>query len=441
MAEATAAATEADDGRLSPLADRLGMTEGQLYTLIIGVVLSLTTAFIGFPALRGQDSALAASGGSPPPISLAPSAAQPDPTTTTTVPGTSPPVPTTSRRPAITQPPSTSGGGATTTTTTSGPASTTTTTTTGAPQEIVGARGESFAIAGSPGAGAPWGVVADADGGFWVTTDNTSGAAAVARFGPDGRPDRSISVALNGDDRAGGLAGLAFTATGDLLVAAASPAEIRRVNLATGSVSTYAAIPNLPACVGVIVGPSVCERGITDNAPLPRGIAFRADGSLLVADAAQRVVWLVAPKGQSVELFAQDNDWGDLTGGGGPVGVAVASTGVALVSVERRQSNGSGALYAIQGSEISAVFDAADGAPAGLAISSAGSVMMALREADAIVVLSPAFEEVARWPTLGPAVTRPLGVAFRTTSLLVASGDGGIMRIAAGERGAQLNRG
>lgn len=359
------------------LASLLGCTEGQAYTVAIGVVLTVVMVWAGVPATL-VDRVEEVSAPVAPPTSVIPELDRPDelprsPLAPAPLRSAAPrvePTPEGERRrtaasPAPTAPP--------------------------APASNLG-RARIAANVGRPGA--PDGVAALPDRRILVATNNggTRGANApseVIRYSPDGHRERSVTIDGQPETRTSGLGGLVVDGARNAYVSDTATARIVRVD-AAGAQRTYVELPDIPAC-GLLASADACEEGARDDRPAPRGLAIDEGGALLVADAGQAVVW-------RVDVSARPAPWMTFPETDPPVAVAVEGAESVLVLVSRSfdlASPGRGVLHRFA---VRSDGSAGDGAvltmtealsePTGVAVGAGGEIVLALTGQNALVLLS-----------------------------------------------------
>lgn len=273
-------------------------------------------------------------------------------------------------------------------------------------------------FASVPAPGAPEGIAVGADGRVFVATNNSAGKPAVMRFSGDGRLESTVAVDVV--EAGYGIRGLALprAASGDVVYAlAARPAAVLAVDVGLGSVSTYATVPDVPACVAVaLAGP--CELSAVDNPPEPRAAVFGVDGALYVADRGQAVVWRVAPGGGEVALAHQAPQF---VSPDGLSGITVDSTERLVVTVAQSVPDaGGGAVYRLGDSVEKVAATATGDRPVGIAAGRSGRLYVALAGVGRVVVLDADGTERSRFPGDADApFDTPVGVAFRGEDLLV----------------------
>lgn len=302
---------------LAPLAARLGLAPGSLYTLLVGMVLALaltltgpTAAFTERRVLRADTGlgSLASPAPAPPAPVVAPAPAVPAPAVpavpTTTIPAIAVPVPAAVVPTSAAAPPTTT-----------------------IPAPSFGDRLASAEVAGRVTSAA---VLAD---GVLVAVDRDDADPLLVRLDDDGA--RTGSVVLTGRDLGADvdIAGVTLDGSGAVLALVAGPHEVVRVSADGSSVETLAAIPDLPPCAIPLPLPTPCEPGLTDGAPAPAGIAVVGD-RIVVADPGQGVLFAIGADG-SVSIAAADESYRASDDGPGLGGVAARSSSVAVAFVGR----------------------------------------------------------------------------------------------------------
>lgn len=87
-------------------------------------------------------------------------------------------------------------------------------------------------------------------------------------------------------------------AAGRLVLLEKSTARVMRLNTRTGRFTTYAVLRDLPTCPpGAKPLPAGCSPNVADLPAIPNYAAWLPDGSLLVTDYGQAVIWRVPPGG------------------------------------------------------------------------------------------------------------------------------------------------
>lgn len=281
--------------RVAAIATRLGLTEGQLYTVVIvfaaGLLLlpslgSLNTAptasVVPIPAPVAAPAPTSA-----PPAGPAQDVDRAEPTVTPTVPPRPvlPPVaiqqPGTAPRPASPAP-------------VPPPVETAPT-----PIDIV-----------IDDLGPITGVAIADDGSVLVASAGSPEAlAALTRFDRAGNVlDR---VRLGGDPR-NTVTGDVVVVGGRALVADRGAGLVYAYDLASGSISRAAELPDLPLCLLGSTGD--CQVGAFDTIPDATDLAAAADGTIFVSDSGQAAVWRLDATSLEPELYHQSPEYASVDG-------------------------------------------------------------------------------------------------------------------------------
>lgn len=316
------------------LAARTGIRAGQWYTVAVGAVVAVVLGATGLPpVVAGADRADVAAPGAPAPAPGAPTAGGTGPVTDAD-PGGSPdhdparaqapaavptrfrPPPPPSRDPEVPAPLAPAGD----TPPPPAPAP--------VPPEP---EGTTTVFARVPPPGAPEGVAVAPDGTVWVATNNAAGRGGtgpgeLVAYTPAGVLIGSFPVADQPEDRTVGLTGLAVDARGRPVVADAATGRVLRLDPGGSRFDVVGVIPDVPPCVLAVTG-GPCEPGALDAPPEPRGVWVDPDGTVLVADRAQGIVWRVGAGDPTPVVAVTDRLPGE-----GPFGVTVDDRGV-VVSV------------------------------------------------------------------------------------------------------------
>ncbi len=317
---------------MAALARRLGLRDGQAYTVVSGAVVALVLAVFGLPpVIDGVDAAAR-----PAPVPAADTAidagtgAPAAPSTGGAVEVATPSLGG-SRAPAVTVtngvPPTVAPGGSPPTT---DGAVAPPTSVAPPPTSVPAGTAAVLAPLDQPGLDD---VAVAADGTIHVVTDD--GLPAL-------RPDGSALVSLDtaGDvldealvagqpaARTRGLTGVTVTPDGDVVVADASTHRLLRHT--DGGFETLVTVPDLPAC-GLLPGAGRCQPGLVDVPPLIEDVTAARDGTLYVADRGQGIVWAVV--GGDIRPFQRV---ADRVPGEGPVAVTELWDGAIAIAVSAR---------------------------------------------------------------------------------------------------------
>jgi hypothetical protein len=203
-------------------------------------------------------------------------------------------------------------------------------------------------------------------------------------------------------DLPGGAAGLAVDGA---RVVATLDDRVDEIDLASGRRSVLASIPDLAPCV-LPGGDRACEPGVEDGAPRPGALVVLGD-ALFVADAGQGTVWRV--RAGKAERWASSSEW---RAGGGPSALAVLGDGTVLVAVptDVTLTNPGGATLQRVGADGStstyATFEPGVD-PTAIAVLDDGTVVVSLRGAEALAVLSSGSARRIAMAALGVATSGP----------------------------------
>jgi sugar lactone lactonase YvrE len=404
------------------LAERFGITEGQVYTLAIGLVIGLTTAAIGIPpTLRDHPGLRAALRVGPP--ADAPGA-KPEASPSASPPDVGAPPAESYASPSISgassfspsnsvnygadqaQSPSVSGSSSN-----SGPA-----------YADGGKLGdvEKVTTVGSPGA--PSGIAVDDDGGFYVATDNGGslgepGPSKVLHYSATGTLDRTYTISGQPESHARGLSAVVLDHNGHLFVLDAATARVLRIDLASGAQTDLTKLNDLPTCSPGQTG--ACEPGLSNNKPVAQAAALTSAGDLLVADSGQGMIWKVGPTGATT-VWDSSSDY--VSPDVGPAGLAVDRDGSVLLVVSKSVMAGLGGIvYRVTspGTHTKLYGSDPNSTPNGIAVGSSGRIYLAATGANSLIVLDKSGAVVQK--ITSPAFSKPFGMAWRGHSLLLTN--------------------
>ena len=383
---------------VSWLARSLRCTEGQAYTVAIGVLVGLFVAAVGIPPtlkrVTIEHAAVPAPSVAPPPAapSFAPTRpagdqgwrpvppAAPDPAKDATT-GTVTPV---------APPPARAAG----------------------------------VFTDLPGPARAVAITADRDGLIVLTGrsvhDRDDQPATLVVVGPNG----SVldQVALPSDIQ---IVGGVDTRAGRTVVTAVSPARVLAVDTDAWSVTTLAEVPDIPPCLPSALLETRCQPGPIDQPPRPQGVAIDAMGNALVADSGQGIIWSVSADGTTRIWFSDVALVGSQLDTG-VTGIALDGRGDAVVSVPASLLDlGAGSVAIITeeagtGQRITRLATVGtEELPAGVAIGPDADVAVALSGTDEVLVLDPGGAERHRLTLTPPVGTTPLDLTATATQLLV----------------------
>ena len=401
---------------------RLNVTEGQAYTMVIGLVLAIVLGAAGIPAvLRDRPASATATNRLNPRAEQTASETPATPAVGAAVPAIpgviARPAPTAvvpvggaSEAPAL--PPAISGV----------PSAVPT------PLTIT-----TFARVNHPGA--PGGLAVARGGTVYVTTNNGTargdpGASHVFAFDSAGTQTADRAIDGQPADHVNGLMGAAVDpVSGAVAVLEPDQARVLSVDMTSGAQRLLADIPDLPACL-ISLGASPCQQGAEDRAPFPVAAAYNVQGDLFVTDPSQDTVWRLRPGAQTPEVWHQSTYF---TIGDGPYGLALDENAVEFTvgaSFDPAAPT-SGGLYrvAINADGTAGALTLVAAFPRGtepgpLAVGNTGTAYVVLRATGTIVALTPAGAESWRIdpPGGGPLpLDTPSAVALLPGRLLVAN--------------------
>ena len=257
---------------LQHVADTLGWTAGQVWTLAVGLAVAVPAAIFGLgPTLADIDDAV--------PFAAAPPAVQ----------TSAPSAPAPAAPPAIL---ATGSGGST------APAGG------GSTAPATGSDTAAPPVVGVPSA-TPAGPFATIPGPGLVQAVAMAADAVVVSFDPGvGFPGRVMVLDDDGQvvlDRELEVDGVRYAEArgvsvteGGVFVATASPPAVLRVTLEDGTMAKVADLPDVPLCLPLAPA-SDCQTAVPDQPPKPAHIAVADDGTIYVADRGQACVLRIAP--------------------------------------------------------------------------------------------------------------------------------------------------
>lgn len=215
-------------------------------------------------------------------------------------------------------------------------------------------------------------------------------------------------------------------AAGRLVVLERSTARVMRLNLGTGRFTTYARIPDLPTCAPGEEPDGSCSPNATDSPAIPNYAAWGRGGVLYVTDYGQAVVWRVPPGGgRPTAWFADSRLDGSEFGTAGllmtpgrrallltqqtSTGTAQTTQGT-LFRLGIRDGGRPGAMRALWTSRPGDL-------PDGFGIARSGRIYLANAGlSNQLVVLSPAGEEIERFPAVPGSGENGSPIPFDTPS-------------------------
>jgi hypothetical protein len=142
-------------------------------------------------------------------------------------------------------------------------------------------------------------------GTFEDAAGTDTSASKVFEYTSTGRLQRTFVIRGQTPGVAHGVQVAARDRKGRLYVLDQNPARVIVLNPRTGRQRTYASFANVPTCAAA--GRTTnCSNSATDGAPEPDYAAWLPDGSLLVTDYTQQLVWRVPPHGGKARVWLND---------------------------------------------------------------------------------------------------------------------------------------
>ncbi|MBV9487611.1 MAG: hypothetical protein JO246_16385 [Frankiaceae bacterium] len=165
-------------------------------------------------------------------------------------------------------------------------------------------------------------------GTFEDVSGSDTGASKVFKYNARGKLLRTYEIKGQTPGKAHGVQVAARDRRGRLYVLDQEPARAIVLNPRTGSQSTYATFPDVPTCSAA--GRSTnCSNTSNDGVPEPDYAAWLKDGSLLVTDYSQQLIWRVPPHGGVAKVWLNDKILnGELFG---PAGIVLMPGGRSLL--------------------------------------------------------------------------------------------------------------
>lgn len=395
---------------ITGLGDRLGLSAGQTYTVLSGLVVAVGLLGLGLPPVVGRHVVVPVEQAAATPDADAPT--RPD----APVPVVQSPVPSSfgfvtapspiDRDTQVPQP---------------NPPVT----------AVVQLVGVSTRFATVPDPGAPAGIAVGPDGTVYVATGNAlakggGGPGVVVALNEGGETVRTWSIEGMPAARSIGLTDLAVDADGAVWLLDASTARVLRIAPDGAGAEVVATLPDVPACTFGL-RPPPCEPGLSDGAPEPRGLAIRPAGGVFVADRVQATIWSVDEQGQVAKVV----EVADRLAGEGPVDVAVLGDGSLVATVSARLGSVPPGLPAVvRFRNTAAGFEAAEvvvdleigDAPSALVPTATGRVFVALSGVNEVIDLGLEQRDGVRYGAgLDPDFDVPVGLALRERNLLVTN--------------------
>ena len=402
--------------RLQSLAQRLDCTEGQLYTVAIGLVIALPFAVFGIPpTLRHYPAAAAAQAAPHPPAVAVPTdAPQPVISVPTSSPGFGPPTPVVGPvAPPVADEPAVAG-----------PSPSPEPTSAPLPTALPPGTITVVARVGSPGS--PAGVAYLPDGSIIITTGNPSRPGVAMEYARDGRLRRQVPITR----RPAGLVAATSDGTGAVTMLDASASRVVTLPRGADTALVRATVPDVPPCVPA-VGSGGCEPGLQDRPVQLAGLALDRHGTLYLADAGQGIIWRLRAQDRVPQVWYSS---ADLDTGDGPAGLAFDRSGRLLFTTGTSldiANPGNGGLYRLSVTSSGApgsrtllhAFVSGD-RPGPIVVGASGTAYVIARGVGAVVSLDATGKETGRVssPGTGPVpLDTPAGLALAPGRLLVSN--------------------
>jgi sugar lactone lactonase YvrE len=189
-------------------------------------------------------------------------------------------------------------------------------------------------------------------GTFEDVTGSDTSASKVFKYNAHGSLRRTYTIKGQTAGKAHGVQVAERDRRGRLYILDQEPARVVVLNPRTGKQQTYATFADVPPCSGGST--KNCSNTVNDGAPEPDYAAWLPDGSLLVTDYSQQLIWRVPPGGGKARIWMNNKVFdGELFGPAGivlmpsrrSVLLTVATGG--LTSVSPGDDPAQGRLYRI----------------------------------------------------------------------------------------------
>ncbi|HVT63652.1 MAG TPA: hypothetical protein VHD81_00675 [Mycobacteriales bacterium] len=190
-------------------------------------------------------------------------------------------------------------------------------------------------------------------GTFEDVTGSNSSPSKVFEYDAHGKLAKSFVIKGQTPAKAHGVQVAARDRKGRLYVLDQEPARVIALDPKTGSQRTYATFADVPTCAsaGRTAG---CSNSVLDNAPEPDYAAWLPDGSILVTDYAQQLIWRVPAGGGRARVWMNSARLdGELFGPAGIVlmpshrSVLVTAATGGVTTIDLPNNSARGRLYRI----------------------------------------------------------------------------------------------
>lgn len=296
-------------------------------------------------------------------------------------------------------------------------------------------------LAHVPAPGYPANTLITPDGTIWVgsfmgaTDDNSGAPSELFHFSGSGTLLASYPVRGQTPGKAHGIQAAEYDAQGRLYLLDQNPARVVRFDPATGRQETYATFADVPTCQAA-QRPADCSNAIVDSTPEPDYAAWLPDGSMLVTDYTQDLVWRVPPGGGAASVWLNDPHLdGEIFG---PAGIVLMPDHRSLLisasagGVTTSPTPTNGKLYRLtidpagNPGRLTQVWQSgvAEG-PDGFAVARSGHIYLALVSpaGNAVVELTQDGQEIARVPSNPAGAVTAASVPFDEPSSVQFLGD------------------
>jgi len=142
-------------------------------------------------------------------------------------------------------------------------------------------------------------------GTFTGASGDTTGPSKIFAFSSTGKRLRTYDIKGQTSGAAHAVQVAERDRRGRLYVLDQNPARVLRLNPRTGRQHTYATFRDVPTCA-TANKPDACSNSGSDNPPEPDYAAWLRDGSLVVTDYAQQLLWRVPPGGGRAHVWMND---------------------------------------------------------------------------------------------------------------------------------------
>ncbi|HVT21955.1 MAG TPA: hypothetical protein VHE57_11265 [Mycobacteriales bacterium] len=191
-------------------------------------------------------------------------------------------------------------------------------------------------------------------GTFEDVTGSDSSPSKVFEYDPHGKLLKTFVIKGQTPGKAHGVQVAARDRSGRLYVLDQAPARVVVLNPKTGRQHGYATFADVPTCAAAHRATG-CSNSVLDSAPEPDYAAWLPDGSMLVTDFAQQLIWRVPAGGGKARVwFNSARLDGELFGPAGVVlmpnrrSVLVTAATGGVTTIDLANSTTRGRLYRIQ---------------------------------------------------------------------------------------------